>query len=77
MITQYNELWTQPSETSTMWLGVLYAALALGFRFQAAVNAHQLGDTELAPDLARINFYREKAAQCKQKLGTNYMSCNC
>jgi len=60
-----------------MWLGVLYAALALGFRFQAAVNAHQLGDTELAPDLARINFYREKAAQCKQKLGTNYMWCNC
>jgi len=56
-----------------MWLGVLYAALALGFRFQAAVNSHQLGDTELAPDLARINFYREKAAQCKQKLGTNYM----
>lgn len=55
-----------------MWLGVLYAALALGFRFQVAVNTHQLGDTELA-DLVRINFYREKAAQCKQKLSTNYM----
>lgn len=56
-----------------MWLGVLYAALALGFRFQAAVNTHQLGETELAPDLVQINFYREKAAQCKQKLSTNYM----
>ena len=56
-----------------MWLGVLYAALALGFRFQAAVNTHQLGETDLAPDLVQINFYREKAAQCKQKLSTNYM----
>ncbi|KAI4666121.1 uncharacterized protein J4E78_003588 [Alternaria triticimaculans] len=63
MITQYNELWTQPFETSTMWLGVLYAALALGFRFQAGVNAHQPDDTRLAPDLVQIGFYREKAAQ--------------
>lgn len=73
MVVQYNELWTQPFETSTMWLGVLYAALALGFRFQAGVNAHQPDDTRLAPDLVRINFYREKAAQCKQELSTNYM----
>ncbi|KAI4950473.1 hypothetical protein J4E91_004356 [Alternaria rosae] len=62
-LKQYNELWTQPFETSTMWLGVLYAALALGFRFQAAVNAHQPNNTELAPDLVRMNFYREKAVQ--------------
>lgn len=55
-----------------MWLGVLYAALALGFRFQAAVNAHQPNNTELAPDLVRMNFYREKAVQCKQELSTNY-----
>ncbi|KAI4629210.1 uncharacterized protein J4E87_003472 [Alternaria ethzedia] len=62
-LKQYNELWTQPFETSTMWLGVLYAALALGFRFQAGVNAHQPDDTRLAPDLVQIGFYREKAAQ--------------
>jgi hypothetical protein len=51
-----------------MWLGVLYAALALGFRFQAAIDSHQPGDSELATDSVRMNFYREKAVQCKQGL---------
>ena len=50
-----------------MWLGVLYAALALGFRFQAAMEAHQPGDRELATDSAQMKFYREKAVQCKQR----------
>jgi hypothetical protein len=65
---QYDEFWAQPLETSTMWLGQLYAALALGFRFQAAMGARQPGDSDLATDPVRINFYREKAVQCKQWL---------
>jgi hypothetical protein len=48
-----------------MWLGLLYGALALGFRFQAAMGARQPGDSGLATDTVRINFYREKAVQCK------------
>jgi hypothetical protein len=65
---QYDEFWVQPLETSTMWLGLLYAALALGFRFQAAMGARQPRDSDLATDSVRINFYREKAVQCEQRL---------
>jgi hypothetical protein len=69
--TQYNDFWTRPFETPTMWLGLLYAAFALGFRFQAAMDAHQPGDSDLATDSVRMNFYREKAVQCKQHTHTN------
>jgi hypothetical protein len=65
---QYDDFWAQPLETSTMWLGLLYAALALGFRFQSAMGARQPGDSDLANDSVRIKFYREKAVQCKQRL---------
>lgn len=68
---QYNDFWIRPFETPTMWLGLLYAAFALGFRFQAAMDAHQPGDSDLATDSVRMNFYREKAVQCKQHTHMN------
>ena len=49
-----------------MWLGLLYAAFALGFRFQAVMDARQPSGSDLATDSVRMNFYREKAVQCKQ-----------
>ncbi|KAH8625688.1 fungal specific transcription factor domain containing protein [Alternaria alternata] len=62
---QYNELWIRPFDAPTMWLGVLYAAFALGFRFQAAMDASQPSSSDLATDSVRMNFYREKAVQCR------------
>ncbi|CAN9266679.1 unnamed protein product [Alternaria alternata] len=63
-LKRYNELWIRPFEAPTMWLGVLYAAFALGFRFQAAMDASQPSSSDLATDSVRMNFYREKAVQC-------------
>lgn len=62
---QYNELWIRPLEAPTMWLGLLYSAFTLGFRFQAAMDASQPSSSDLATDSVRMSFYREKAVQCR------------
>jgi hypothetical protein len=69
---QYNDFWTRPSETPTMWLGLLYAALALGFRLQAVLDGQQPPDPGQIADSVRVNFYREKAVQCKRR---TYIKC--
>jgi hypothetical protein len=62
-----------------MWLGLLYAVLALGARFQATLEAHESIDPgmEREPTLslysARIHFYREKVVQCL--VLANYTKC--
>ena len=79
MIVKYNQFWFNPFETPTMWLGTLYAALALGSRFQATIDAHRTGGSDLEPEQsltlssARMNFYREKVVQCL--LLANYTKC--
>ncbi|KNG47961.1 fungal-specific transcription factor domain-containing protein [Stemphylium lycopersici] len=78
-LDQYSNFWNNPFQTPTMWLGTLYAALALGSRFQAAVDAHGSGCSDLGLEQsqtlssARMNFYREKAVQCL--LLANYTKC--
>jgi hypothetical protein len=76
---QYEDFWTRPFETSTMWLGLLYAVLALGARFQATLDAQEPldPDMEREPALslysARMHFYREKVVQCL--VLANYTKC--
>ena len=52
------------------WLGLLFAVLALGARFQATLEAQDSSDPSMErdPDLslysARMHLYREKIVQC-------------
>ncbi|KAJ8117619.1 hypothetical protein OPT61_g1221 [Boeremia exigua] len=73
---QYAEFWTQPFATPTMWLGFLFAILALGAQFQASLGNHESALQGAAtPSLftARIDFYREKLVQCL--VLANYAQC--
>ena len=59
-----------------MWLGVLFATLALGAQFQAGLGTHDVApQCATAPSLftARIDFYREKTVQCL--ILANYAKC--
>lgn len=59
-----------------MWLGLLYAVLALGARFQATVEGYGppiQGDPSAALYTARMDFYREKVVQ--SLLLANYTKC--
>ncbi|CBX92038.1 hypothetical protein LEMA_P047440.1 [Plenodomus lingam JN3] len=78
-LRQYHEFWIRPFETSTMWIGMLYAALALGSRFQADFDT-QLPEANLNRSepqsmlyTARMSFYREKVVQCL--VLANYLKC--
>ncbi|KAI8934105.1 hypothetical protein NX059_008867 [Plenodomus lindquistii] len=76
---EYDTFWTRPFETSTMWIGMLYAVLALGSRFQAGIDARlpgtALNESEPHSSLytARMSFYREKVVQCLML--ANYIMC--
>lgn len=74
---EYAAFWKQPFETQTMWLGCLYAILALGAQFQAGPPAnHEVafqGATSSSLFTARIDFYREKLVQCLML--ANYAKC--
>ncbi|EFQ85942.1 hypothetical protein PTT_18965 [Pyrenophora teres f. teres 0-1] len=78
-LKQYRNFWAQPFNTSVMWIGLLYAILAIGFRFKVAVDTHGRDVSELPPDLnltlhsARMTFYREKVVQCM--ILANYTKC--
>ena len=59
-----------------MWLGLLYAVLALGARFQATVEGHGpalQADPGASLYSARMDFYREKVVQCL--VLANYTKC--
>ena len=59
-----------------MWLGFLFATLALGAQFQAGLGNHEVALQGAAtPSLftARIDFYREKLVQCL--VLANYAKC--
>src|SRR5690242_16054218 len=50
-----------------MWLGLLFAILAMGAQFQAAFGNHEVTLQGVATSslfTARIDFYREKGGQC-------------
>ncbi|EOA92133.1 uncharacterized protein SETTUDRAFT_134212 [Exserohilum turcica Et28A] len=76
---QYHRFWLNPFETSTMWIALLYASLALGARFHASIEEQRMGDANSGPESghslysARTNFYREKAVQCM--ILANYTKC--
>ncbi|KAJ4324418.1 hypothetical protein N0V94_001316 [Neodidymelliopsis sp. IMI 364377] len=73
---EYTKFWNTPFETPTMWLGFLYAILALGAQFQAGLGNHEPAFQGLCtPSLftARIDFYREKLVQCL--VLANYAKC--
>lgn len=77
--TKYQNFWTQPFNASTMWLGLLYCVLAIGFRFEAAVESRERDGSVVASDpslmlySARMSFYREKVVQCM--ILANYTQC--
>ncbi|EUC41104.1 hypothetical protein COCMIDRAFT_107095 [Bipolaris oryzae ATCC 44560] len=76
---QYENFWLNPFETPTMWVGLLYAILATGARFQATFDWHMSNGVGLGSNhthslyLARTNFYREKSVQCM--ILANYTKC--
>ncbi|KAF1849742.1 uncharacterized protein K460DRAFT_372178 [Cucurbitaria berberidis CBS 394.84] len=75
-LREYNDFWTQPFETPTMWLGLLYAILALGSRFQSTFEGHGpalQGDPTTSLYTARMDYYREKVVQCL--ILANYTKC--
>ncbi|KAI0592681.1 fungal specific transcription factor domain containing protein [Pyrenophora tritici-repentis] len=78
-LKQYQNFWAQPFKTSVMWIGLLYAVLAIGFRFKAAIDNHGRDGSELPSDTnltlhsARMTFYREKVVQCM--ILANYTKC--
>jgi hypothetical protein len=69
-LRQYEKFWSQPFETSTMWLGLLYGVLCIGARFQLGSSAGH-GDDYL--HTARVDYYREKAVQAL--ILANYTRC--
>ena len=59
-----------------MWLGLLFAILAMGAQFQAAFGNHEVTLQGVATSslfTARIDFYREKLVQCL--ILANYAKC--
>ncbi|EUC31908.1 hypothetical protein COCCADRAFT_6284 [Bipolaris zeicola 26-R-13] len=78
-VKQYEDFWLNPFETPTMWVGLLYAILATGARFQANFDGHMSNSVGMGPNYtqsiysARTNFYREKAVQCM--ILANYTKC--
>jgi len=62
-----------------MWMGLLYSALAIGFRFKAKLESRARDGSDLPPDpnltlhSARMSFYREKVVQCM--ILANYTKC--
>ncbi|KAF3007741.1 hypothetical protein E8E13_009945 [Curvularia kusanoi] len=73
---EYARFWDQPFDTPTMWLGLLFATLALGAQFQAGFGNHDAAlHGAVGPSLftARIDFYREKLVQCL--VLANYAKC--
>lgn len=57
-----------------MWLGFLFATLALGAQFQAGIEGHDVAPQGTATLFtARIDFYREKLVQCL--ILANYAKC--
>ncbi|KAF2025127.1 hypothetical protein EK21DRAFT_77166 [Setomelanomma holmii] len=73
----YNAFWGRPFETPTMWLGLLYAVLAIGARFQAGgmdnVARGAPSTTGDSLHTARMDFYREKVVQAM--ILANYTKC--
>jgi hypothetical protein len=68
--------WDQPFDTPSIWLGLLFATLALGAQFQAGLGNHDVAlQCPATPSLftARIDFYREKTVQCL--ILANYAKC--
>jgi hypothetical protein len=65
-----SETYTDFIHQNHRWLGLLFAVLALGARFQATLEAQDFNDPSMErdPDLslysARIHLYREKIVQC-------------
>ncbi|KAF2625223.1 hypothetical protein BU25DRAFT_117067 [Macroventuria anomochaeta] len=74
-LREYARFWTRPFETPTMWLGFLFATLALGAQFQAGLDHEVALQGAATPSLftARIHFYREKLVQCL--VLANYAKC--
>ncbi|KAJ4365100.1 hypothetical protein N0V83_008718 [Neocucurbitaria cava] len=75
-LKEYNTFWSQPFETPTMWLGLLYGILALGARFQvtyAGIGPLLQGDPTTSLFSARMDYYREKVVQCL--ILANYTKC--
>ncbi|XPS77820.1 hypothetical protein M3J09_009846 [Ascochyta lentis] len=75
-LREYANFWNRPFETSTMWLGFLFAILALGAQFQAGLGGHEgplQGPATPSLFTARIDFYREKLVQCL--VLANYTKC--
>jgi hypothetical protein len=71
---QYRNFWNRPFETPTMWIGLLYAILAIGARFQASRSEDH--GTALQGDSmhsAHLSFYREKCVQAL--ILANYTKC--
>ncbi|KAF2833531.1 hypothetical protein CC86DRAFT_277719 [Ophiobolus disseminans] len=71
---QYNAFWSNPFETSTMWLALLYAVLAIGARFQSgSMDGHGLNPPSESLHTARMDFYRAKVVQAL--ILANYTKC--
>ncbi|KAH7094461.1 hypothetical protein FB567DRAFT_600035 [Paraphoma chrysanthemicola] len=74
--SKYNAFWSRPFETPTMWLGLFYAVLSMGARFQAASGDIDSRSPPVAGEslyTARMDFYREKVVQAM--ILANYTKC--
>jgi hypothetical protein len=66
--------WSQPFETPTMWLGLLYGILCIGAKFQVDGPVGPRPSTQNESlHTARMDYYREKVVQALQL--ANYTKC--
>lgn len=72
---QYERFWMRPFDASVMWLGLLYAVLAIGARFQTGKpgQGNPNGNQNETLQTARMDFYRERVVQAL--VLANYTKC--
>lgn len=73
---EYDEFWQNPTETPTMWIGILYGLFAIATRIQSLIEEHDGGIVDPSHRTfseARQDFYRQKVAQCL--ILANYLKC--
>jgi hypothetical protein len=75
-IREYDEFWSNPSETPVMWIGMLYGIFAVAVRIHSLIEEHDNGLTDPSQrtfSQARQDLYRQKVAQCL--VLANYTKC--
>ncbi|KAF2648481.1 hypothetical protein K491DRAFT_612671 [Lophiostoma macrostomum CBS 122681] len=67
-LKEYNRFWANPNEVSIMWVGLLYAIMCLGTKFQATYVESRSQDSQNASQAqdcrTKFHEYRERTVQC-------------